>query len=117
MIKITLEKSFCLVEPQGPLTKEDFAEVARQVDPIIESQGELDGLIIKTREFPGWESLSDVVEHFRFVKNHHANIEKVALVTDAKIAELLPSVIKHFVKADIKQFDFDDYEDAVKWVE
>ncbi len=117
MIKITLEKSYCLVEPDGPLTKDDFAEIACQVDPIIENEGELDGLIIKTREFPGWESLSGVLEHLRFVKNHHRNIQRVALVTDAKIAKLLPAVVSHFVKADIKQFHFDDYDDAVKWVD
>ena len=116
MIKVTLENSYCLVEPQGPLTKEDFAEIARQVDPVIESEGELNGLIIKTRKFPGWQTLSDVVEHFRFVKNHHANIEKVALVTDAKVAGLLPAVINHFVKAEVKQFDYDEYNAAVKWV-
>ena len=117
MIKITLEKSFCLVEPQGPLSKQDFAEIARQVDPVIEREGELGGLIIKTRKFPGWESLHDVVEHFRFVKNHHAKIEKIAVVTDAKIAEIFPVVVNHFVKAEVKQFDYDDFDDAVEWIE
>jgi len=44
MIKISIQKNYCLVEPQGPLTAEDFAEIARQVDPVIEREGELDGL-------------------------------------------------------------------------
>ncbi len=116
MIKITLHKNFCVIEPQGPLTKEDFKTIASQVDPIIEQEGKLDGLIIKTRDFPGWKTFSDVVEHFRFVKNHHRMIKKVALVTDAKVADLLPTVINHFVKAEIEHFDFDEYEKAVKWI-
>jgi len=116
MIKITLEHNYCIIEPQSPLTKDDFTVIASQIDPIIESEGQLAGLIIKTREFPGWEGLSDVIEHFRFVKNHHQVIKKIALVTDAKIGELVPSIVGHFVKAEVKHFDYDDYDSAVGWV-
>ncbi len=116
MIKITLVKDFCLVEPNGPLTKEDFAAIAAEVDPVIESNGELGGLIIKTKDFPGWESFSDVVEHFRFVKNHHQHINKVAFVTDAEVADIFPAMAGHFVKAEVKSFDFDNYEKAVEWI-
>ncbi len=116
MITITRHKNFCVIEPHGPLTKEDFKTVASQVDPIIEQDGKLDGLVIKTRDFPGWETFSDVVAHFRFVKNHHQMINKVALVTDAKVADLVPTVINHFVKADVKHFAFNEYEKAVEWI-
>jgi hypothetical protein len=116
MIRITPHHNYCLIEPQGPLTKEDFAAIASQVDPIIECQGQLDGLIIKTRTFPGWESLGDVIEHFRFVRNHHHAIDKVALVTDAKVAEIFPAIVNHFVKAEVRHFDFDDYDAAVAWI-
>ena len=116
MIKITLQHRYCIIEPLGPLSKDDFLEIARQIDPIIESDGYLDGLIIKTREFPGWEGLGDVIDHFRFVKNHHQVIKKIALVTDAKIGELVPSIVGHFVKAEVKHFDYDDYDSAVGWV-
>ena len=116
MIKISVQKNYCLVEPQGPLTAEGFAEIARQVDPVIEREGELDGLIIKSRDFPGWESFGDAVEHFRVVKSHHQHIEKVALVTDAKVAEFFPRIASHFVKAQVKHFGYDDYDDAVEWI-
>ena len=115
MIRITPHRNYCLIKPQGPLTKEDFAAIARQVDPIIENQGRLNGLIIKTRTFLGWESFGDVIEHFRFVRNHHQAINKVALVTDAKVAEIFPAIISHFVKAEVRHFDFDDYDKAVAW--
>ena len=117
MINVFLEKSYCVVEPTGPLSKQDFEEIARKVDPVIERHGELDGLIIKTREFPGWQSFGDIVEHFRFVKDHHSSIRKVALVTDARIAELFPVVINHFVNAQVKQFDYDKFDQAVDWVD
>jgi hypothetical protein len=117
MIKITPLKNYCLLEPQGPLSKEDFSAISAQLDPIIESEGELEGLVIKTREFPGWEKFSDVIEHFRFVRNHHRAIRKIAIVTDAKVAEILPTVVNHFVKAEVKHFSFDEYRDAIEWID
>ena len=116
MIKVTPQQTFCLVEPQGPLTKADFETIAAQVDPIIESDGSLDGLIIKTKDFPGWENFGDIVEHFRFVRKHHQVISKIALVTDAKISDLFPARVSHFVKAEVEHFAFDEYEKAVEWI-
>ncbi len=117
MIKITLKQNYCLIEPQGPLSKEDFAAIASQIDPVIESEGALDGLIIKTRDFPGWQGLGDIIEHFRFVKNHHRVIKNIALVTDAGVGERLPGIVGHFVEAEVKHFEFDNYEAAVEWIE
>jgi hypothetical protein len=116
-MNIEMLSNACIVEPQGALSKDDFAAIAAKVDPVIESQGHLDGLIIKTRDFPGWEGLGDMVEHFRFVRNHHQKIKKIALVTDAKVADVFPSVANHFVKAEVKHFDYDDFDDAVDWVD
>jgi hypothetical protein len=117
MIKITPLNNYCVVEPQGPLSRDDFAALASKIDPLIESEGRLDGLIIKTRDFPGWESLADVIEHFRFIRDHHRSIKKIALVTDAKIAEVFPAIVDHFVKAEVKHFDFDDFAEAVNWID
>lgn len=116
MLKITLQHTFCLIEPQGPLTKADFQVISDVVDPIIEKDGELDGLVIKTQEFPGWETFSDVVAHFQFVRNHHEAIKKVALVTDARVAEVFPALVSHFVKAEVKHFAFDEYDAALEWI-
>ena len=116
-MNIEMLDNACVVEPQGALSKDDFVAIAAKVDPVIESQGQLDGLIIKTRDFPGWEGFSDMVEHFRFVRNHHQQIKKVALVTDAKVADVFPSVAKHFIRAEVKHFDYDEFDDAVDWVD
>ena len=116
MVNVTLKKNICWVEPLGPLSKDDFIYIASQVDPVIEREGKLAGLVVKTRDFPGWESFSDVIEHFRFIKNHHQFINKVALVTDAKVADILPAVVQHFVKAEVKHFAFDEVERAIKWL-
>lgn len=116
MVRISMFYNYFVIEPQGPLTKEDFAAIADRVDPLIANKGTLGGLIVRTREFPGWESLGDIIAHFRFVKNHHRLIKKIALVTDAKIAEVFPVIVDHFVKAEVKHFAFNDFNEAVEWM-
>ena len=117
MIEVSLKHNFCLIEPQGPLSRADFETIAKQIDPVIEEGGRLDGLMIKTRSFPGWESLGDVIEHFRFVKNHHRAVGRIALVTDTPLAHIFPAIVGHFVSATVKQFDFDDFDGAVAWMQ
>ena len=64
----------------------------------------MNGIIIVTQRFPGWEDFYGMIEHMRFVRNNHRKIAKVALVTDSKIADVAESLGKHFVKASIKHF-------------
>lgn len=116
MIKVTPSDNYCLIEPQGPLTHDDFVTIANCIDPIIERNGRMDGLIIKTRRFPGWESLGDIIDHLRFVRDHHRVIGRIALVTDTALAQVFPVIARHFVSADVRQFDFDDYQKAVDWI-
>ncbi len=116
VVSVNKEKNICIVEPLEALSKVDFEKISNSVEPQIEQQGKLNGLLIKTREFPGWDKLTDVIEHFRFIKEHHRVIEKVALVTDAKIADLLPLFVSHFIKAEIRHFQFDEYSDAIEWM-
>jgi hypothetical protein len=117
MIKVTSQHNYCLIEPDGPLSRDDFDAIARHIDPVIEAGGQLDGLIIKTRSFPGWESLGGLIEHFRFVRDHHRAIQRVALVTDTPLANLLPAIVGHFVSAEVRQFNFDDDDDAIEWMQ
>ena len=116
MIKVNSQHNYCLIEPDGPLSRDDFDAIARHIDPVIEAGGQLDGLIIKTRSFPGWENLGGLIEHFRFVRNHHRMIHRVALVTDTALVSLLPAIVGHFVSAEVKQFGFDDDDDAIEWM-
>lgn len=105
-----------IVTPQGPLEKTDFEMLAREVDPYIEEQGKLNGLMIYAKSFPGWHDFAALVSHLKFVKNHHQHIAKVAAVTDSGFLSILPPVVKHFVRADVRHFDYGDKENALKWL-
>lgn len=118
MLKIDLDKKngFAVLEPQGALSRDDFARAAETIDPFIEQSGSLKGILIFTESFPGWESIGAFVQHFKFVKNHHEQIAKVALVTDSNIASVAESFAQHFVAAQIKHFPFGQRESAEHWI-
>ena len=82
------------VRPEEKLETQDFQTLSEVVDPFIEEKGELNGIIIVTERFPGWEDLDGMIEHMRFVRNHHRKITRVALVTDSKIADVAESLRK-----------------------
>ena len=118
MISYELDESagLLVVWPEGKLRIQDFKALSQAVDPFIEKKGELSGLIIVTEKFPGWADFKEMVEYIKFVKSHHRKIAKVALVTDFKIADVAESLGKHFVKASIKHFPFNDLESARSWM-
>ena len=51
------ERSILYVRPRSKLQQDDFEQLAKTVDPYIEENGALAGLIIEVTSFPGWESL------------------------------------------------------------
>jgi tRNA U38,U39,U40 pseudouridine synthase TruA len=105
-----------IITPQGPLEQKDFEMLAREVDPYIQEKGRLNGLMIHAKSFPGWHDFAALVSHFKFVKNHHQQIAKVAAVTDSGFLSIMPSVAKHFVRANVKHFDYSEKENALKWL-
>ena len=105
------------VRPEGSLTTADFEAVAADVDPYIEEHGKLQGLVIEAERFPGWQDFSSLVTHLRFVRDHHRQIRKVAAVSDSEFLAIMPSVVNHFVEADVRHFDYSDREAAIAWIE
>src|SRR5262245_63130959 len=92
------------VRPKTALAAEDFASLARAVDPHIEVTGGLAGIIIETPSFPGWEGLGAVIAHLRFVREHHRKVRRVAAVTDSALGTVAERLANHFVAAEIRHF-------------
>jgi hypothetical protein len=109
-------RSILYLHPTGPLQKEDFARIAGIVDPHIEAKGGLAGLVLDVKAFPGWESLGAMAAHFKFVREHHRKVKKIAIVTDAKIGVLGEKLAAHFVAATIKHFPAGQVQAAEKWI-
>ena len=103
------------IHPEASLEKSDFESLAEVVDPFIEKAGGLNGLVIEAQDFHGWKNLSAMVEHFRFIRNHHRHIGRVALVTDSRIAEVTERIGAHFVSAEIRGFPEGKVAEAEAW--
>jgi len=118
MIKVTLDKenSIATLEPHGALTKEDFSLAVKAIDPYIEEHGKLNGLIIETESFPGWDDFAALSRHITFVKNHHKKIKRLAFVTDSVLGNLAEKIADHFVEAQIKTFPFSEMKEAREWI-
>lgn len=110
------DKGVLIVIPEGPLEENDFRMLAEIVDPFIDAEGTLHGLMIYTETFPGWKNFSGLLHHLRFVKDHHQKIQKVAAVTDSTILSIAPRIADHFIHAEVKHFDYKDKEKALSWL-
>ena len=118
MIEHTLDQAHSIlhVRPQARLEQRDFVQLASTVDPHIEEKGDLAGLIIEIASFPGWESLGAMASHFRFVRDHHKHIKKVAVVTDSPLGNVAEHLASHFVAAEIRHFPAGSFEVAKQWI-
>ena len=119
MLKINFDKDagIVTVTPSASLNEKDFALLASEIDPFIEKEGKLNGLIIQVESFPGWEDFAGLISHLKFVREHHKKIEKVAAVTDGKIVSIMPQIVDHFVNAKVKCFPYESYNEALSWVQ
>lgn len=104
-----------VVEIKEALKAADFAALGATADQWIGTHGSLNGLVLHAHHFPGWESLRGVISHVRFVRDHHREVKRIALVTDSRLASLTQQLAEHFVKATIKVFGYDQLEAATTW--
>jgi hypothetical protein len=105
-----------IVRPKGPLSAPDFAALTSEADAYIEAHGALNGLMICAEHFPGWENLDGAISHFKFVRDHHAKISKIAFVSDSEMLSLLPKLADHFVGAEVKHFGGNKEAAALDWI-
>ena len=105
-----------VLRPKDQLEAADFEDLVSEVNPYIEVNGKLHGLLLDAEEFPGWKELSALVAHLRFVRDHHRKIEKVAVVSDGTFLSVAPRFASHFVQADVRHFTHARRDEALAWL-
>ena len=113
--RLIAESGVVVVEVSQPLRAPDFDALGLTVDAWLDTHDRLQGLVLHTRAFPGWENIGGLVRHIRFVRDHHRKIRRVAVVLDGPMGALAPKVAEHFVQAEVRQFHDDRLDDAVAW--
>jgi hypothetical protein len=101
--------------PEGALTEEDFARVAEAIDNRINERDAVPNILVHVHGIPHWANVSAMNKHFRFVKEHHRLVKKIAIVGDVGALAVLPPLIDHFVHAKVRHFPEEKIEAAREW--
>ena len=110
------DEGILVIRPEGSLEASDFEQIALEVDPYIEANGKLHGVMIDAESFPGWKDFAALVAHLKFVRDHHRNIGKIAAVSDSGFLAIAPKIASHFVQADVRHFAHSQKEEALSWL-
>src|SRR4051794_8316686 len=65
--RLVPESALVVVEVNQPLRAQDFDALALTADTWLDTHHELQGIVIRAREFPGWENVSGMLRHIRFI--------------------------------------------------
>jgi hypothetical protein len=103
--------------PGGPLSKGDFEGLSAAVDHYLSDHAKLAGLLIHAKGFPGWENFGGFTAHMHFVRDHHKEVERIAIVTDSHFAGIAQRLGTHFTSAEVRHFPFADDAKALAWLE
>jgi len=110
------DEGILIIHPEGSLEASDFQKIAQEVDPYIEANGKLRGVMIDAESFPGWKDFAALVAHLKFVQGHHRNIEKIAAVSDSGFLAIAPKIASHFVQAEVRHFPHSQRDEALTWL-
>ena len=111
----TTHPGIIILRPEGALSEEDFATLAKTIDTHINETDSVPNLVIRIDDLPHWDSLGALSRHFHFVKVHGKIVRKIAIVGDSPLLTLGPEVANHFVEASVRRFPSKKFEDAKAW--
>lgn len=106
-----------VLKPHGPLSKEDFAGLSAMADAYLADHVRIHGVLIRSKEFPGWETFGGFTAHMHFALEHHKKVKRIAIVTDSHFAAIAESLGSHFTSAEVRHFPFPDEVKALGWLE
>lgn len=115
MLKI-LPKSkgaFIALQATGTLTGEDYDAVLPDIEKLIEKHGKV-RVYIDMEFFKGWE-MSAAWKDMAFGIAHWNDLDKLAIVGDAKWEEWVATVADAMMRGTVKHFPVHDQMEALKW--
>ena len=114
--ELMIDEKILVITPDESLKTTDFERLSKEVGSHIEAKGALNGLMICSASFPGWENFKALISYIRFIKENNHLIKKVAAVTDSDFLSFLPRLASHFVQAEVKHFSYQDKDVAFDWL-
>jgi len=99
---------------KGKVSKADYDEFVPQIEFLMESDAKL-RLLIELHDFEGWTA-GAMWEDTKFAARHFNDIERLAVVGEARWERGMVTFIKPFTMAAAKYFDMQDADQAHRWI-
>lgn len=104
-----------IVHVRGKLVKADYETVAPEFDRLVQEHGKLH-VLFDMADFHGWDA-GAAWQDLKLGVAHFADIERMAMVGEAKWQHGMATFIKPFTKAKVRYFDQADAAEAREWLE
>jgi hypothetical protein len=59
---------------------------------------------------------SGLFQHLKFIRQQRDQIKRVAAVTDSGFLTVMPHIVDHFIKADVRHFAYTEKAQALEWL-
>ncbi len=110
------DEEVLMVRPDDELTEEDFALMAKIVDPVIKRRGRLEGLLIDARGFEGWDDAKALLTHIRFVNAHVDKVARIAAIGDQWWLNAAEAIIDPAFGTPVRVFLTKQADEARAWL-
>ena len=108
------EGKILAIQVSGKLTKADYVYFAPEFERLVQLNGKL-RVLFDLAGFQGWEG-SALWECIKFDFKHFADIERIAMIGDARWEHGMAAFCKPFTKATVQYFDHGKIAGAWKWL-
>ena len=118
-IELDADAGILVLEPVADkaLSEDDFEAVGKTISNYLKEHDRLRGILIHSRQFPGWQSVGALFAHLKFVNAVHDKIGKIALVTNSPMGTFANHVLDPLMLAKVRKFDYDQRDAAMSWLQ
>jgi len=114
ILKHDTDDKFLFVQVSDKLKKEDYEQLAPQIEELIDRHGKI-RVLVQTMDFHGWNA-GALWEDIKFSAKHFNDIERVAIVGEKKWEKGMATFCKPFTTAKVKYFDHSQLSEARLWI-
>jgi hypothetical protein len=116
--EIQLEKSpvgdIVTLTFKGKVTKEDYEMFVPQIEGLMQGDAKI-RLLVELHDFKGWTA-GAFWEDTKFAARHFNDIERLAIVGEARWEKGMAKFIKPFTMAEVRYFDMQARDQAREWI-
>lgn len=102
------------VKISGRLSRADYERFVPEIERLIDREGKI-RVLVEMDHFHGWTP-GALWEDVKFDLRHFSDIERVAMVGDARWERLMARFCMPFTRATVRYFDDSKADEAERWL-